>query len=70
MTSFGRTARQDVLWDGFQEIRNEVDEGLLSPEQSSYVEYEGGPELEDLIDSWDDLVEEYNEIHTENSTKG
>lgn len=70
MTDFGRTARQNVIWDEFQDIRDEIDEGLLSPADSSYEEYEGGPELTDLIDDWDDLIEEYEEIHTENETKG
>ena len=70
MTSFGRSARQNVIWDEFQAIRDEVGEGLRSPEDSSYMEYEGGPELEDMIDDWNDLVNEYEEIHTENETKG
>lgn len=70
MTDFGRTARQDVIWTELNDLRSEVDEGLRSPEESSYVEYEGGPELADMIVDWDDGVEEYREIHTENDTKG
>ena len=71
MTEFGRTARQDVLWDGFQDIRDIVDKGLLSPEEGEYEPVEeGDPEADDLQDDWDDLVEEYEEIHTDNETKG
>lgn len=70
MTEFGRTARQNEIWDELQDLRDEVDEGLLSPEESSYAEYEGGPELADLIVDWDDKVEEYEDIHTENETRG
>lgn len=71
MTEFGRTARQDVIWDEFQAIRDEIDEGLRSPEEAvDYEEYEGGPQLDDMQDAWDDLVEEYEEIHAENETKG
>ena len=71
MATFGRTTRQGVIWDLLQDIRDEVDEGLRGPEEAvDYVEYEGGPELVDLISDWDDLVEEYGEIHTENDTKG
>ena len=71
MTSFGRTARQDVIWDEFQDIRDIVDAGLLSPEEAEYEpEDEGDPEADDLQDDWDDLVEEYEDIHTDNDTKG
>ena len=70
MTEFDRTARQNVIWDELQDLRDEVDEGLRSPEESSYIEYEGGPELADMIVDWDDLVEEYDEIHEANETKG
>jgi len=70
MSEFGRTTRQDTIWSELNDIRIEIDEGLRSPEESSYVEYEGGPELADLIDSWDGCVQEYEEIHAENDTKG
>ena len=70
MADFDRTDRQDTIWSELNDIRIEVDEGLRGPEESSYVEYEGGPELVDLISDWDDLKEEYEEIHAENDTKG
>ena len=68
MTTFGRTDRQDVLWGEFNAIRAVVDKGLLDPTQG---EYDGAdPSLEDLQDDWDDLVEEYEDIHSDNETFG
>ena len=68
MTTFGRTARQDVLWGEFNAIRAVVDRGLLDPTQG---EYDGtDPTLEDLQDDWDDLVEEYADIHSDQNTFG
>jgi len=68
MATFGRTARQDVLWHEFCAIRAIVDKGLLSPEDG---EYDGtDPAPEDLQDDWDDLVEEYEDIHSDNDTFG
>ena len=65
MADFGRTSRQDTIWTELNDIRIEVDEGLRSPEESSYVEYEGGPELVDLTDDWVSLVEVYSSALTE-----
>ena len=68
MATFGRTARQDVLWGEFNGIRDIVDKGLLGPEEG---EYDGlDPEPADLIDEWNDLVEEYADIHADNETFG
>ena len=68
MATFGRTARQDVLWGLFNAIREIVGAGLLDPTQG---EYDGAdPSLEDLQDDWDDLVEEYEDIHSDNETFG
>ena len=36
MATFGRTARQDVLWGEFNAVRGTVDAGLLSPEDAEY----------------------------------
>lgn len=66
MTTFGRTARQDVLWSEFNDIRATVDQGLLSPEDA---EYDGGDAVE-LQARWDDAVTEYETIHTANDTFG
>jgi len=54
----------------FNEIRAIVDKGLLDPTQGEYVPEEGGRTLEDLQDDWDDLVEEYQDAHTDNDTFG
>ena len=70
MSEFGRITRQDTIWTELNDIRAEIDEGLRSPEESSYEEYEGGPELADLQGDWEDLVEEYEDIHADNDTKG
>ncbi len=68
MATFGRTARQDVLWGEFNAIRAIVDKGLLDPTQG---EYDGtDPAPEDLQDDWDDLVEEYGDIHSDQNTFG
>ena len=63
MTSFGRSARQNVIWDEFQAIRDIGGDALLDPEAGEY-------ENNGLQDEWDALVTEYNEIHTANETKG
>lgn len=63
MTSFGRTTRQDVIWSEFNAIRAIGGYDLLSPE-------DGGYETDGLQDDWDDLAEEYAEIHTANDTIG
>ena len=68
MAEFGRTDRQDVIWGELNAIRAIVDKGLLSPEDG---EYDGtDPEPVDLQDDWNDLVEEYDDIHTDNETFG
>ena len=68
MPTFGRTARQDILWGEFNAIREIVGAGLLDPTQG---EYDGtDPTLEDLQDDWNDLVEEYEDIHSDNETFG
>ena len=68
MLTFGRTARQDVIWGLFNAIRAIVDKGLLSPEDG---EYDGAdPSLEDLQDDWNDLIEEYADIHSDQDTFG
>ena len=71
MALISRTARQNEIWDEFQAIRNIVEYGLLDPTAGGYEpEEEGDPEADDLQNDWDDLVEEYEDIHTENDTKG
>ena len=68
MATLGRTDRQDVIWGELNAIRAIVDKGLLDPTQG---EYDGvDPTLEDLQDDWDDLVEDYEDIHTDNDTFG
>ena len=66
MSIIDRTTRQDEIWDELQEIRNTVDEGLLSPDQAEY----DGDDAIALQAAWDALVLEYVAIHTANSTKG
>ena len=66
MTSFGRTDRQNEIWDRLGEIRDIVDYGLLGPEDGGYE----GDDLETLQAEWDALVLEYVAIHTANDTKG
>lgn len=70
MASFGRTARQDVLWGEFNAIREIVGAGLLDPTQGEYVPDEGERSLADLQDDWNDLVEEYQDLHSDNDTFG
>ena len=70
MATFGRTARQDVIWGELNAIRATVDAGLLDPTQGEYVPEEGGRTLEDLQDDWNDLVEEYQDAHSDNDTFG
>ena len=71
MVEISRTDRQNEIWDEFQAIRNIVDYGLLDPTAGGYEpEDEGDPEADDLQDAWNDLVEEYGDIHTDNETKG
>ena len=67
MASFGRTARQDVLWVLFNDIRDIIDEGLRAPEDAE--NYEGGDEVA-LQVLWDAYDVEYTAIHTANGTKG
>ena len=70
MATFGRTPRQDTIWEELNAIR-EYYPGLLDPTEGGYVQEEDDdPELVDLQDDWDDLVEEYEEIHVVNATKG
>ena len=64
MASFGRTARQDVIWVLFNDIRVIVDEGLLDPDEGEY-EDDGSLQAE-----WDALETEYDAIHAANDTKG
>lgn len=66
MTDFGRTARQNEIWDELQVIRNTVGAGLLSPEEAEY----DGDDLDALQASWDALVAEYEAIHAANETQG
>ena len=66
MASFGRTARQDVLWGEFNAIRDTVDAGLLGPEDAEY----DGADVVALTAAWDALVVEYAAIHTANETFG
>jgi len=69
MANFGRTARQSEIWNEFDAIRVIVDMGLLCPDDGCYSER--CPEDEgELQEEWDELVEEYVEIHTENGTFG
>jgi hypothetical protein len=66
MATFGRTARQDVLWDEFNDIRATVDKGLLSPDDAEY----DGDDAVALQTRWDEVVTEYEAIHETNSTFG
>lgn len=66
MTTFARTARQNVIWDRLEEIRAIVQSGLLSPEDGGYE----GDDLETLQSEWEALEAEYAAIHTANGTKG
>ncbi len=67
MTSFGRTARQDVIWVDLNGILDTVGEGALyPPEDSGYT----GDDAAALQVEWDSLVDEYETIHTDNETKG
>ena len=70
MASFGRTAAQDVIWGDLNAIRAIVGAGLLDPTDGEYVPEAGGTSLEDLQDDWDDLVEDYTDIHSDNETFG
>ncbi len=65
MASFGRTAAQDVIWVQLNGIRATVDAGLLGPDDGGYNGDEG-----ELQEAWEEYIVEYNEIHTENDTKG
>jgi len=68
MASFGRTARQDVIWGLLNAIRDTVDAGLLGPDDG---EYDGiDPDPDDLQAEWDALIDEYAAIHAANETFG
>ena len=64
--SFGRTERQDVIWDAINVIRDEGYPGLLSPEDE---EMTGGEEIW-LQDEWEILISEYLAIHEAERTFG
>ena len=66
MTDFGRSTRQNVIWDELQDIRDTVEYGLLGPEDGGYT----GDDLVALEAAWDALVAEYEAIHTANETRG
>ena len=63
MTDFGRSTRQNVIWDEMQDIRDVGGGELRSPEDGDY-------ETNGLQTEWDALVAEYEAIHTDNETKG
>jgi len=63
MTSFGRTTRQNAIWDELQEIRDVGGGQLLGPEDGDY-------ETNGLQEDYEALVTEYEAIHAENETKG
>ena len=65
MTYFGRTTRQNAIWDRMVEIRAIVDKGLYSPEDGDYTGDDG-----ELQTEWEALVVEYVAIHTANETRG
>ena len=65
MTDFGRTTRQNAIWDRMVEIQAIVDAGLYGPDAGGYEGDDG-----ELQTEWEELVVEYVAIHTENSTKG
>ena len=67
MPTFGRTARQDILWGLFNAIRAIIDKGLLSPEDGLE---EGDPLIALHQPTWDALEVEYAAIHTANETFG
>ena len=66
MASFGRTARQDVIWGLLNAIRGTVDAGLLGPDDGDY----DGDDLVALEATWVALIAEYAAIHTANDTFG
>ncbi len=63
MASFGRSARQNVIWDELQDIRDIGGGSLYSPEDGDY-------ETNGLQVDYDALVAEYIAIHVANDTKG
>ena len=65
MATFGRTTRQNTIWDELNDIRVTVDSGLLGPDDGGYTEDDGELQVE-----WEALVAEYAAIHTANKTKG
>ena len=66
MASFGRTARQDVIWGLLNAIRDTVDAGLLGPDDGDY----DGDDAVALEAAWVALVAEYAAIHAANETFG
>lgn len=66
MTSFGRSARQEVIWGDLNAIRGVVDAGLLGPEEGEYA----GDDAVALEATWQAFITEYNLIHTTNETFG
>lgn len=66
LPTFKRTKRQDKIWEGLNEIREVVDEGLYNPEDGGYE----GDDLGELQDEWDTLVYEYEANHATHWTKG
>ena len=66
MADFGRTDRQNAIWDRMGEIRYIVGDGaLLGPDDAGYTDDDG-----ELQAEWEALVLEYAAIHTENETEG
>ena len=69
MASFGRTDRQEEIWEELNAIRATTLMGLLPT--ADWDEY-AGTAVQKAIDiaAYDALVDEYVAIHTANDTRG
>lgn len=65
MATFGRSARQNIIWGLLGDIRVTVGAGLRSPDEEGYDEDDG-----ELQAEWEELQTEYKAIHAANETKG
>ena len=63
MTDFGRTTRQNVIWDELETMRDVGGDSLYGPEAGDY-------DTNGDQDAYDVLVAEYEAIHAANETKG
>ena len=71
MAEFGRTQEQDDMWEDLNEIRQQYEsEGCLLTPTEGMADTTDPDDLEDMQDTYDDLLADYADAHSDNDTFG